>query len=188
MKFTISPSHIYTDETGAVWPNVTSILKQASLVDDRFFNDAACERGKDVHLATALYDNDDLDDDSISDTIRPYLDGWIRFRRESGFVPDMVEQIVWNETHRYCGTLDITGRMNGVNWLLDKKSGIAQPATAIQTSAYSECLDDHYSRGAVELHADGTYKLIAYKNDRQDRSVWYAALVLRNWKINEGVT
>ena len=187
MKFTISPSHIYTDETGAVWPNVTSILKQASLVDDRFFNDAACERGKDVHLATALWDRDDLDEDSISDTIRPYLDGWIRFRRESGFVPGMIEQIVWNETHRYCGTLDRTGRMNGKQYLIDIKSGTAQPWTALQTMAYSECLDGRYKRGAVELHANGTYKIIEYNKDRQDRSVWYAALVLRNWKHNEGI-
>ena len=187
MILTMSPSHIYTDETGAVWPNVTSILKQASLVDDRFFNDSARERGKDVHLATALYDNDDLDDGSISDTIRPYLDGWIKFRRESGFVPGMIEQIIHNEIHRYGGTLDRTGRMNGKQYLIDIKSGTVQPATALQTMAYSECLEDHYKRGAVELHANGTYKIIEYKNDRQDRSVWYAALVLRNWKINKGV-
>ena len=185
----MSSDHIYTDETGTVWPNVTSILSDVGVVDKKWFTERSCIRGKMVHLATALYDMDNLNEDSVDPVIEPYLDGWIKFRSESGFVPDMVEKIVWNETYRYCGTLDRTGEMNGKSVLVDIKSGTVQPATALQTSAYDGCLDDIYKRYAVELHDNGTYKLIPYK-DRNDWPVWLGCLgylALRNWKLNNKI-
>ena len=187
MNVTLSDGHIYTDETRTVWPGVTSILKDVGIVDDRFFDDYSRDRGKAVHLATALYDRDELDEDSVDPIIRPYLDSWIRFREESGFVPDLIEQIVWNENFRYAGTLDRAGVMNGKSWVIDIKSGVVQQWTAIQISGYNECLTSCHQRGAVELHDNGTYKLIEYNDNRQDKSEWYACLVLRNWKKNNNL-
>ena len=186
MKLTLSDAHVYTDETGKVWPNVTSILKDAGIVDTRFFDTYSRDRGKAVHLATALYDRGDLDEDSVDPIVRPYLDAWIRFRAESGFVPEMIERIVWNENFLYAGTLDRTGTITGRQVLLDIKSGAAQPYTALQTVAYAECLDGNYQRYAIELHDNGKYKPVAY-NDRQDRQVWYAYLMTRNWEFNNNI-
>ena len=186
MRLSMSSYHIYTDETGTVWPNVTSILSDVGVVDKKWFTERSCIRGKMVHLATALYDQGNLDASSVDPVIEPYLTGWIKFRRESGFVPDMVEKLVYNETCHYAGTLDRTGMKNGVKELIDIKSGTVQPWTALQTSAYDGCLDDNYKRYAVELHNNGTYKLIPYI-DRNDWHVWLGCLALRNWKLNNKI-
>jgi len=171
-------THIYRDEKGTVIPGVTSILRDAGLIDARWFDDYSRDRGTLVHQACAMYDRDDLDMDALDPVLAPYVLGWARFRRESGFVPVLIESVVFNEQHFYAGTLDRTGDMNSFNWLLE-------PWTGPQTAAYSGCLNVPHKRGGVELRNDGTYKLTEYK-DRNDIKVFLAALAVVNWKKNNG--
>ena len=182
---TLDSAHVYRDDAGVQIPGVTDTLKEAGLIDSAWFTEYSRDRGNAVHSATALYDQDNLDPDSVDEAVKPYLDGWIRFRKESGFLPADIEQCVFNETYRYAGMLDRTGHMKDKAVLCDIKSGQAQPATPIQLAAYAGCLNGLFTRYAVELHADGTYKMIEYK-DRNDWQVWLACLAVRNWKVNHG--
>ena len=184
---TLDSNHVYHDESGAEVPGVTSILRAAGLIDSRFFNEYSCNRGSLVHQACAMYDRDDLDINALDLVLAPYVSGWIKFRKESGFIPTLIESIVFNGQYFYAGTLDRTGTMNGQAWILDIKSGAAQPWTAAQLAAYSACLGSNgRKRGAVELRDDGTYKLTEYK-DRNDWQIFLSALAIVNWKRNNKI-
>ncbi|MCK9433216.1 MAG: hypothetical protein M0R00_09695 [Candidatus Omnitrophica bacterium] len=184
---TLDANHVYHDAGGQVVPGVTGILKGAGLIDDRFFDEYSRDRGSLVHQACAMYDRDDLDMDTLDPVLAPYVSGWIKFRKESGFVPALIESIVFNEQYFYAGTLDRTGNMNGQEYILDIKSGAAQPWTAAQLAAYSACLwSNGRKRGAVELRDDGTYKLTEYK-DRNDLQIFLSALAIVNWKRNNKI-
>jgi len=184
---TLDENHVYHDGAGVQIPGVTNIIKDAGLMGDTsFYDDYSRDRGAAVHLATALYDRNDLVEYSLDPVIVPYLDGWKKFRHESGLKVDAAEMIVASELG-YAGTLDRTGEIDGRRVLLDIKTGAVQPWTAIQTAAYERCLDYAASlRLAVELHADGTYKTFEYQ-DTTDWQVFCGALAIHNWKKNKGI-
>ena len=176
--------HEYRDAKGVLVPSVTSILKAAGLVDDRYYTDFGRERGSAVHEATALYDRDDLDEDSIDPRIAGYLAAWRSFRVTSGFVPDSIEQIVYHQTHRYAGTFDRTGRIGERKLIVDIKTGPMLPVTGLQLAAYQQCVVGLPDRIGVEIRADGTFRVTEFK-DRLDWQVFQSALAVAKWKENK---
>lgn len=133
-------AHRYT-YNGVMVPNVTSVLEAtldqfAHVPADRL--EYAREIGQAVHTATALYDLDDLVFDSVPLAVLPYLEAWIRFRSETGFMPSGIEERVFHPRHFYAGTLDRTGELFGVDSLIDIKSGVLMPSVGPQTAAYLE--------------------------------------------------
>ena len=154
----IADGHIYTDArvdgVGRLYPSVTTILKAEGFIDTRFYDDWSRDRGSMIHLATAYDDAGELDEENLDPVILPYLKAWRRFRKESGFVPEQIEPPMMSTAYKYAGTPDRIGELPG-----------------------------RIKRAAVELHDDGTYKLIPF-TDRQDVNLWLAALSVHNWKIN----
>jgi len=75
------PSHVYRWR-GEVVPSVTQIL--SPLVNYAMVPPEALERarllGQAVHRMTELHDLDDLDEDSLTPEMLPYLAGWKKFR------------------------------------------------------------------------------------------------------------
>jgi hypothetical protein len=69
---------------------------------------------------------------------------------------------------------------DGSEFLVDIKTGVAPAAVAIQLAAYSGCLPSRRSRlrRCVELHQNGTYKVIPYQTSdyQRDFSEFLAAL------------
>jgi hypothetical protein len=169
-------------------PNVTTILQEARLVDLEGVSPEvlriAGERGTDAHGACQLHDQDDLDEDSIDDTVRPYLTAWRKFRAETNAEIQAVEQQVYNPAWQYAGTLDRLLAFAGREWIGDIKTGVPQRATGVQLAAYRACLpksEQRRQRVAIHLRADGTYGLIHY-DDHGDTHVFYAALTLYRWR------
>jgi len=146
--------HIYT-AGGYALESVTTVLKQEGCIDARFYTEEARQRGTLVHLATHLDDMDDLVEDSVDPVIVPYLEAWRKFKRETGFVVEVSERHMMSSVYKYAGTPDTIGRF---------------PSGTLK-------------RAAVELHNDGTYKLVPY-TDRQDVNVWLSILAGHNWKKN----
>src|SRR4051794_27239936 len=96
-------------------PSVTQVL--APLVDFSMVRKDVLERaqalGTAVHRMTELHDNDDLDEESLSEELRPYLAGWKKFRAECQFEPVTVEHRMSHPVYRYAGTSDRTGVIKG---------------------------------------------------------------------------
>lgn len=146
--------HRYT-LNGRSLESVTQILQAEGFIDTTFYDDFSRERGALVHLACHYDDTKELDDDSLDEVIVPYVAAWRSFKAESGFIVERSEVPMASKAYLYAGTPDVIGYF---------------PAGFVP-------------RGAVELHKDGTYKLIPYK-DRQDVALWQSILAVHNWKAN----
>jgi hypothetical protein len=150
--------------------------------------------GKKVHSATELYDMDDLNVSDLHPTLKTYLDGWIKFRKEFHFTPTQVELQMFHEVYRFAGRIDRVGTISvpGVGSdliLLDIKSGTHQKTNAIQTAGY-ELLYNQNKKGkelikrrfVVYLSPAG-YEVEEHKN-KNDKNVFLAALTITNYLNN----
>lgn len=177
-------------------PGVTGVLEGLGIIDTEWFLPEHALRGQFVHSATHFWDEDDLDLATVDPHYSGYVNGWVQFRKDSGFKPHLIEQRVWHSSG-YAGTLDRTGWLNGRYILLDIKSGGLPGWTGLQTTGYEQALKERIlhkeidapmpvSRYAVQVKKDGKYSLKEY-TDWQDRDVWNAALRVYQWKNKGGV-
>lgn len=183
-------SHTYT-VGGVRIPSVTGILKPLydfSMVDPAYLAYKAAI-GQAVHTATEYYDQDDLDLDSLDEKISGYVYGWIKFRKETGFTPRLVEARYLHPLHLYAGTLDREGDYQGQSTILDvKTTSTMSAAVGIQLAAYLESyvannpgLPRPTRRTAVQLFQDGTYKAHDFA-DPGDFAVFLSLLNVQRWK------
>lgn len=187
-------NHLYT-LGGEYIPGVTRILEATGMINYDFLGDRRefyLERGRQVHRATEQDDHGRLDPADWSDSILGYVEGWRAFRRDFGFYPNRIEQRVCNRLIHYAGTLDRTGVVrDGGELIVDIKSGIAPPAVRHQLAAYAACLPHPRTRRrrCVEVHANGTYRVIAFDTGdyQRDFETFCLAVRLFNEALEEAV-
>jgi len=170
-RLTIDNNHIYRLD-GAVIPGVSEILKNAGIIDVRFYNEWHANRGTQIHRGCALILNQQLDWSTVDREIAGCLGTFEAFVRQSGVKPVAIEQPVYRETPRYAGTPDLVGEINGQTVLIDYKSGAAVPEWAgYQLAAYAGCFEDGYiqKRFVLHLKPNGQFRL----NEYRDSSDWY---------------
>lgn len=182
--------HEYTVDGQRV-PSVTQVL--GSLYDFSHVPPAVLaakgELGTAVHIACELDDDADLDEASVSDAVRPYLDGYRLFKQHKLTRVTATEQIV---SHRlgYAGKFDLLTEFDDARWLIDWKTPLViSPAVALQTAAYVAALPPELAppagmklkRAALQLKNDGTYKLHEF-SDPNDFAVFVSFLNVHTWK------
>lgn len=181
------PSHTYTVD-GARVPSVTQVL--AACYDFSHVPPgvlaAKGELGTAVHAACELDDADDLDEESVHEAVRPYLDAYRLFKTHKCTHVIATEKIVHHPVHQYAGKLDLLTEFDGARWLVDWKTPLViSPAVALQTAAYAAALPDAYSgpwkRAALQLKNDGTYRLHEF-GDPNDFAVFVSFLNCHRWK------
>jgi len=168
-RLTLDPEeHIYRLDdrrvrsvTQVLSPFLTFDLVRADVLE------FALKRGSAVHLAAQYDDEGLLDEGSVGPFITPYLGAYRRFRRESGFEPEFIEQMVYSERYDFAGMLDRIGRLNARRILLDIKSGDPEGWHALQLAGYElgaeECLGlPGLPRFGLYLRRDGSYRLLPY--------------------------
>ena len=164
--------------------SITQALQIAGLVDTTFFNERAATRGTYVHEATALYDQGRLDEGTVSDELRPYLEGYKLFLEECAPEWSRVEARFADDISDVAGTVDRVGviQVAGVpqKAVVDIKTGRggAAPWHPIQLAGYQHLLTQYLSRrGPVReaaqikryglyLRGDSKYTLTPYTNDQ----------------------
>jgi len=176
-------THIYK-WNGKPVNNVTTIIKEAGLSDDRFYTEESRIRGSAVHLACQYYDEGALDWDSVIEEYKPYVDAYIDFLNVAKPVWHGIELRLYNERYNYAGTLDREGLLFERNAILDLKTGAVPEWVKIQTAAYEDCIDGSYDRYALQLKSNGTYKLHGPYKSSADFKVFKAAITITNWKGN----
>ncbi len=176
-------NHAYSYDGRRV-PGVTSVLSALHKFDGVSADvlAAAAERGTAVHLACELLDLGDLDEESVDPAIAGYVNGWRLFMAEKAPVWDRIEAKCFHKIHRYAGTLDRAGVMDGDEWIVDIKTAAAShPVWGVQTAAYANALDKPKARrGTVQLRPDGKYRLIEWK-DRTDWPVFASLLTINSF-------
>lgn len=170
-------------KNGVELPSVTRILQDLGFIDRSFYTDYGRTRGKFVHLACELDDRGELDEESLDPALLPYLKAWRKFKKETGFIIEAIEKPVASATYNYAGMLDRLGIMNGINSVIDIKSGAVSPWTGLQLAAYSVAENKILKRFAVQLMETGRYKLYPY-TDNQDRQIFLSAVACWHWIKN----
>jgi hypothetical protein len=175
-------AHRYTLPDGRVVPSVTQILAATGISADfeaigarsafaREVLEAKRDLGTAVHADCHAWDDQDLDVEAVHPDVRPYLDGWIAFRANTGFTPEHRERIVYNAGLFYCGRLDAIGRTkSGRRILVDIATGDPEhSAKRYQTAAYQGA-DNVFmaidERWAVQLTPDNgvPYRIHVYSD------------------------
>ncbi len=184
------PAHRYL-LNGVAVPSVTQVLAARRLYKgDEFWTDEARARGVAVHIATELWDQDDLDDSTLAPELSGYLEGWKAFRAQTGCQIELIEERFASTRWGCAGTIDrwVT-QPDGKGQLIDLKTGQWQPAYALQIAAYRAMLAEHgvetSSAVCVTLCADGSFKtryldtLTLYRAE----ALFRAALELTKWHL-----
>lgn len=173
-------THTYTVD-GKVVPSVTQVLKSAGLIDARWFNQGARDRGRIVAIAIELHSKNNLQ--YVPDGYQGYVDAWEKFLAETGFVPREVEQPRYEQILGYAGTPDTEGDLWELPSVIDIKTGCDAPHYPIQTVGYSGFWhrSPRRARYCLFLKEDGSYKLRTHGNPR-DWDVFLAALKVTHWQ------
>lgn len=156
----------------------------------------AAERGQAVHEACWYFDQDDLDEDSLDEEIKPYVAAYRKFREESNI------EIVEIETPRvgFHGKIAFAGRPDRIvrmkvrrgwsqNSPLDIKTTVDMaPAVGVQLAGYAELLGPaHGGRNlfGLQLKADGSYRLHEYQADHLRYRNHFHALLAHHTYMKE---
>lgn len=199
----IGETHQYVED-GIVRPSVTQILNDCGLVCYNGIPEEILQRKADIgtaaHVATWYSDEGDLDWNSVDDAVAPYVLAWIKFRKETGFVPRINEHRGIGEIGgvRYGYTFDAEGVLFGWDSLLEKKCTAAvEPSWGPQCAAYEHALfktdGKRRRRVAVHLKPNCNYSLVPLP-EVQDYQIFRTALlrprgweqVIENWLALKG--
>lgn len=174
--------HIYAVQGRKVL-SVTQVLRIAGVLQTGWYNEEAMHRGARVAVATALDDRDDLDPESCED-IMGYVESWRSFLRSVKHKIIAIEERVYQPVWRFAGTLDRRMSINGKPFIVDIKTGSAEPWHALQTAAYGLCFTPNagYERAAVYLESDGRFKFVQHR-DGNDTTVFAPCANVANWIV-----
>jgi hypothetical protein len=187
-------THIYRVQGQRIL-SVTQIIKESGLINFDFVDAHVLARktqlGRLVHQACHFYDENDLPS-ALPEEVEARLEGYIKFRKESGYVPacNEFQQIASVHGMRYGMQFDSIGTIGELPYLVDiKNSATAHPAWGVQTAAYELGIPKplpfrNYQRIAVQLKDDATYRVHTYK-EPSDAQIFLSCLAIATWKQNK---
>lgn len=191
-------THTYFDN-GVPTISVTQVIASVGLVSFEGISAFVLERKRQlgvlVHQACHFIDEDDLDLSSLPQQVTDYVAGYIKFREDTGFVPELNEHRMIGTVSgmKYGMTVDKVGPIHGEPHVIELKCGADEhPAWGVQLAAYAMGLPKPTStyrerkRAVVQLMPDGTYKVHNY-TDPADAQIFIASLAIANWKWNKGL-
>lgn len=163
IEFDPAGHRYYVD--GELAPSVTQVIKDAGMIDGRFFTEYHRWRGSAAHEAIATWNKaGKIDRRTVDPKIRPYLEAAIDWQESVKFKPLYVEHRMYDPIFNVCGTADAIGYFEGesklqlvfVDWKTnDWKQG--QLTSKWQLSAYGHAFNpkEIYRRIEVVLGPDG---------------------------------
>jgi hypothetical protein len=131
--------------------------------------EAAADRGTKVHAATEALDKAGRAE--IEDDYLPYLEAYVAFHREHEVEWELVEHSDYHPAHRYAGTIDRYGMVDGYKTLADLKTTytVYKPLCSASLNLYRMILEARQKTVErlliIHLKKDGTYKLIWFDVD-----------------------
>jgi hypothetical protein len=186
---------------GNVISGVTSCI--SSIPEDLLLNSAFIRKthiGSLVHtVCDTIKQGEHVEIDSLGEEVKPYVEGYLKFRKEAGYTVLGSEVRVFSEKYRYGGCVDdISLNPAGRLAIMDiKTASIVSPTTKLQLAAYAGAVDEMGNmsrmghgrvreRSCIWLLGDGDYKIIHYKA-KEDFKVFLCHLTVNNWKRKEGL-
>lgn len=196
--------HTYTLNGGYVVPSCTTALSHCGLADFSQVDQQRLARksllGKAVHRARHLYDIDDLLMESLDAETKGYLDGYIDFRKQTGFAPELSEHQCIGEIDglEFGMTIDLSGNLGREAVIIDTKISqalywwnefqIAGYCAGLPHPVYKTSLARFVSRVGyiLQLRPDATWKLSHPMRDRRCYDGFAAALRVTALRFEHG--
>ncbi len=150
-------------------------------------------RGRAVHEACALLVKQQLDLANTDPRLHGYIESFNKFKIRTGFHVKHIELPVWSLQYQFAGTLDYFGVLNGVDTIIDLKSGEPADAAALQTGAYSFAAKESKGLSAqrrltLRLDPDGKEaRPEEYQDLSNDIRVFLSATAVWHWRSNRGL-
>ena len=129
----------------------------------------AAARGTAVHLATEILDR--TGQAQTEEDYLPYLQAYALFRKEHEAAWELIEHSDYHPEHRYAGTIDRYGVVDGLITLVDIKTtySVMKPLCSASLNLYRMILEARQKAVdrlmVLHLKKDGTYKLIKFDFD-----------------------
>jgi len=159
--------------------NVTKVLELSGLSNYYPRDPWYLERGKIVHMATVMIDNDTLDWDTVDDRIRGYLEGYGKFIMDTGWKFQYSELKLWHPIYDYCGTPDRFLPLLDIKTGEDNEEQLGGYWELLYANDYKPPREAH----TLKLNENGTYKLNQTKEPiTKLRDVFLAGLTIAKWK------
>ena len=127
-------------------------------------------KGRIVHLILEWEDSGELDESTVDPNLKGYLQGYRKFKIDTGWVPLYRETKFYSLKYGFCGRADAVGSFLKKRWIwcLDFKTGQPHESDLYQAPAYLFGLNGHLIKpqrcGDLYLQANGTYRLVEVKN------------------------
>jgi len=150
----------------------------------------ASKRGKYVHKCVELMNKKTLDPKSVDLAIKPYVDSYSSFLKESKFEPIYNEKGEYSNSHQYCMRIDLIGKLNNKKVLIDiKTASSVDKSVEIQLSSYHMGFCENNPDFKLEDAYYLQLKKTGYKLEPVDirYSVWTSALEVFKWKVQKGI-
>lgn len=131
--------------------------------------DSAAQRGTSVHKTTEVLDKYGTAD--VQEDILPYIQAYLKFRKEHEVEWKRIEYALHHPTERYAGTIDRYGVLDGEETVLDIKTTytIHKPLCAASLNLYRMALEANGCKVSklyiLHLKKDATYKLMEFEVD-----------------------
>ena len=148
---------------GIALPSVSEIIRFMSREVygniEQWTLDNAASRGTRVHRATQaldVYGQVECDEE-----IAPYVQAYLKFRKEHKPQWDIIEKPMHHESLHYAGTIDRAGTLAGQYTLVDIKAqeAVKRPLVGAQLNGYALMLPSTVALACLQLRKNGTYKL-----------------------------
>lgn len=192
MKSFDEEKHIYRVPSGRL-PGATDIIKSEGMVNSDWFTEEACWRGKMVHEAVRRINRGTYDDEAtafmIAQGFAGYVTSYILFLKLTGFEIVGCEEPLFDDA--FACMPDSWGKLNGLNSIVEYKTGAVPKWAKIQTALQARALKKDrgfiaHRRHGLQLMKDGSLaKLTPPYQDDDD----YAAMSMVqsfHWKKDHG--
>lgn len=185
--------HVYRYK-GVVVPGITRLMEPIHSYDGvpEWVLERKASLGSDVHLATELYDRNDLDEDTLHPELQPYLHAWKAFRKQHGGRIHAVEPKLYHVGMGYAGQPDRWMELDTPYDVVEiKTTSRLFNAVGVQLMAQQRLLLSAVptakagKRFAVQLREDGQFRMREYK-DPHDWAYFVALLSVANFNLRFG--
>jgi hypothetical protein len=165
--------------------NVTEVLELSGLSSYYPRDPWYLERGRVVHKATVMVDNDTLDWNTVDDRIKGYLEGYRKFRQEPGWKFEHSEVKLYHPTYDYCGTPDRFLPLLDIKTGEDNEEQLGGYWELLLANGYNPKREAY----TLKLNENGTYRLLQTKEPiTKLRDIFLAALTIVKWKERYGIS
>lgn len=186
-------NHLYTVD-GRRMPSVTQILKAFDRGFDFVSADvlrAKADIGTAVHKACELDDLGTLDERSLDESVRPYLEQYRLFRDHCRVTVLAIEHVVYSRLHGFIGANDRLLRTPKFRCaVVDVKTGIKRGWHQLQTAGYAVAAEAPEEADAVDgrfcLYLSPDQYRLDPHTDVRDRAVFLNFVQAYHWMSHQG--